>query len=54
MDNLESQEAQCENSSFLTRQSIAYIGNKRALLDFIRLGIKRVQKRLDLFANRLK
>jgi adenine-specific DNA-methyltransferase len=47
MGGPESQEVQCENSSFLTRQLITYIGNKRALLDFIGLGVERVQKKLN-------
>jgi adenine-specific DNA-methyltransferase len=47
MDNPGPQEAQREDPSFLTRQLITYIGNKRALLDFIGLGIERVQKRLN-------
>jgi adenine-specific DNA-methyltransferase len=36
-----------ENEAFLTRQLITYIGNKRALLDFIGGGLRRVQKRLN-------
>ncbi|MDR0302381.1 MAG: DNA adenine methylase [Treponema sp.] len=36
-----------ENTDFLTKQLITYIGNKRALLDFIGNGIKEVQKRLQ-------
>ncbi|MDR1373806.1 MAG: DNA adenine methylase [Treponema sp.] len=47
MDNPEPPVVQSEDSSFLTRQLITYIGNKRALLDFIGLGIKRVQKKLN-------
>jgi adenine-specific DNA-methyltransferase len=35
-----------ENETFLTRQLITYLGNKRALLDFIGEGVVRVQKRL--------
>ncbi|MDR2150070.1 MAG: DNA adenine methylase [Spirochaetaceae bacterium] len=35
-----------ENTDYLTRQIITYIGNKRALLDFITQGIHLVQKRL--------
>jgi adenine-specific DNA-methyltransferase len=35
-----------ENEAYLTRQLITYIGNKRALLDFIGKGIRIVQKRL--------
>lgn len=33
-------------SSFLTRQLITYIGNKRALLPFINVAVERVKKRL--------
>jgi adenine-specific DNA-methyltransferase len=33
-----------EKNEFLTLQLITYIGNKRALLDFIGEGIKKVQK----------
>jgi adenine-specific DNA-methyltransferase len=36
-----------ENEEYLTRQLITYIGNKRALLDFIGKGIKKVQARLN-------
>jgi adenine-specific DNA-methyltransferase len=36
-----------EKSEYLTKQLITYIGNKRALLDFIRNGIKIAQKRLQ-------
>jgi adenine-specific DNA-methyltransferase len=36
-----------EDSDYLTKQIITYIGNKRALLEFITKGIKIVQKRLD-------
>ena len=36
-----------EKPEFLTQQLITYIGNKRALLDFIGDGIGRVQKRLN-------
>jgi len=35
-----------ENEDYLTKQIITYIGNKRALLDFITKGIQIVQKRL--------
>jgi len=35
-----------ENSDYLTKQIITYIGNKRSLLDFITKGIQIVQKRL--------
>ena len=37
---------QNENAEFLQNQLITYIGNKRALLDFIGSGVKRVQERL--------
>ncbi|MDR2608255.1 MAG: DNA adenine methylase [Treponema sp.] len=40
-----------ESEEYLTRQLITYIGNKRALLDFIGSGIDKVQKRLN--KNRL-
>jgi len=36
-----------ENTDYLTKQIITYIGNKRALLDFIVKGIQIVQKRLN-------
>ena len=36
-----------EKSEYLTRQLITYIGNKRALLDFIGNGVKKVQKKLN-------
>ena len=35
-----------ENEDYLRRQLITYIGNKRALLDFIGTGLRIVQKRL--------
>jgi adenine-specific DNA-methyltransferase len=35
-----------EKKEYLTRQLITYIGNKRALLDFIGGGIKKVQQKL--------
>jgi len=41
-----------EKKEYLTRQLISYIGNKRALLDFIGNGIKKVQKKLN--KNKLK
>ena len=48
-----------ENPEFLQNQLITYIGNKRALLDFIGTGLSQVQARLgkkqltclDLFAG---
>ena len=36
-----------EKSEYLTEQLITYIGNKRALLDFIGDGIKKVQQKLN-------
>lgn len=36
-----------ENEEYLTRQLITYIGNKRALLDFIGAGVRKVQARLN-------
>jgi len=36
-----------EKEEFLTRQLITYIGSKRALLDFIGEGVKKVQQRLN-------
>ncbi|MDR2941604.1 MAG: hypothetical protein LBV17_03330, partial [Treponema sp.] len=41
-----------EKSEYLTKQLITYIGNKRALLEFIGDGIKIAQKRLQ--KNKLK
>lgn len=41
------QEPLCENKAFLTQQLITYIGNKRALLNFIGMGVETVQKRLN-------
>jgi len=35
-----------EKKEYLSKQLITYIGNKRALLDFIGSGIKRIQKKL--------
>jgi adenine-specific DNA-methyltransferase len=35
----------CENEDFLTKQIITYIGNKRALLNFIDQGVNPVQKK---------
>ena len=37
----------CEKKEYLAQQLITYIGNKRALLDFIGSGIEKVQKRLN-------
>ncbi|MDR1894418.1 MAG: DNA adenine methylase [Spirochaetales bacterium] len=36
-----------ENEDYLTRQLITCLGNKRALLDFIGGGVRKVQKRLN-------
>lgn len=36
-----------EDEAFLTRQLITYIGNKRALLDFIGTGLDKVRQRLN-------
>jgi len=36
-----------EKEEYLTRQLITYIGNKRALLDFIGNGVKKAQKKLQ-------
>jgi adenine-specific DNA-methyltransferase len=36
-----------EKNEYLTQQLITYIGNKRALLDFIGTGIEKVQKNLN-------
>jgi adenine-specific DNA-methyltransferase len=41
-----------EKKAFLSRQLITYIGNKRALLDFIGNGITQIQKKLH--KNKLK
>jgi len=40
-------QANGEKSEYLTQQLITYIGNKRALLDFIGGGIKTAQKKLN-------
>ncbi|MCL2765286.1 MAG: DNA adenine methylase [Treponema sp.] len=42
----------CEKDEYLTKQLITCIGNKRALLDFIGDGVRRVQKKLN--KNKLK
>ena len=42
----------CEKKEYLTNQLITYIGNKRALLNFIDIGIRKVQKKLQ--KNKLK
>ena len=34
-----------ENSDFLTKQIITYLGNKRSLLDFIGTAINKVKKK---------
>lgn len=36
-----------ENPKFLTEQIITYLGNKRALLDFIGIGINEIQKTIN-------
>ena len=41
-----------ENKEYLSRQLITYLGNKRALLDFIGNGVAKVQKKLN--KNKLK
>jgi adenine-specific DNA-methyltransferase len=45
--NVDSLMPLCENEDFLTKQIITYIGNKRALLNFIEQGLKQVQKKLN-------
>jgi adenine-specific DNA-methyltransferase len=47
VSNAECPEAVCENEAYLKEQLITYIGNKRALLDFIGHGVRTVQKRLN-------
>jgi adenine-specific DNA-methyltransferase len=49
---METPEAPYESEEFLTEQLITYIGNKRALLNFIGNGVKIVQSRLA--KNKLK
>ncbi|MCL2276472.1 MAG: DNA adenine methylase [Treponema sp.] len=39
--------AASENNEYLTKQLITYIGNKRALLDFIGEGVKKVRNKLQ-------
>jgi adenine-specific DNA-methyltransferase len=51
LSDVESPPAVCENEAYLKEQLITYIGNKRALLDFIGRGIRKVQERLN--KNRL-
>jgi adenine-specific DNA-methyltransferase len=46
-ENKESLYYYTENNEYLTSQLITYIGNKRKLLEFIRTGIKVVQKSLS-------
>ena len=36
-----------EKKEYLTQQLITYIGNKRALLDFIGTGVKKIQQKLN-------
>jgi adenine-specific DNA-methyltransferase len=50
--NTKTRETLYESTEFLTEQLITYIGNKRALLDFIGNGVKIVQNRLA--KNKLK
>jgi adenine-specific DNA-methyltransferase len=45
--NTESQKTIGENDAYLTQQLITYIGNKRALLNFIRCGIEKIKNRLN-------
>ena len=45
-DILEKDDDREENPSYLTEQIITYLGNKRALLDFIEKGLEIVHKRL--------
>ena len=45
--NLDFFDSLYENTDYLTKQIITYIGNKRSLLDFITKGIHLVQKRLQ-------
>jgi adenine-specific DNA-methyltransferase len=47
LSDVESPQAVCENESYLKDQLITYIGNKRALLDFIGNGIRKVRERLN-------
>ncbi|MDR1949425.1 MAG: DNA adenine methylase [Spirochaetaceae bacterium] len=42
----EPQKTLCESETYLTRQLITYLGNKRALLDFIGQGLRAVQHKL--------
>jgi adenine-specific DNA-methyltransferase len=46
--NSSESEAKTENTPYLTEQLITYIGNKRALLDFIGQGVSFVKKRLGV------
>ncbi|MDR0624385.1 MAG: DNA adenine methylase [Treponema sp.] len=43
----DSPEHTTEDEQYLTRQIVTYIGNKRALLDFIGAGIRKVRARLN-------
>jgi adenine-specific DNA-methyltransferase len=45
-DDLPDGDSPPENEAFLSQQIVTYIGNKRALLDFIGEGVKKVQRRL--------
>jgi adenine-specific DNA-methyltransferase len=51
-EDIETEKAISEKKEYLTQQLITYIGNKRALLEFIGNGIKIIQKKLH--KNRLK
>jgi adenine-specific DNA-methyltransferase len=46
LPDIETDESLYEKGEFLSQQLITYIGNKRALLNFIGNGIRKVQKRL--------
>ncbi|MDR1287913.1 MAG: DNA adenine methylase [Treponema sp.] len=46
LSGTETQEALCESAEFLAEQLVTYIGNKRALLNFIGNGVKIVQNKL--------
>ncbi|MDR0554478.1 MAG: DNA adenine methylase [Treponema sp.] len=50
--NVKTEDAVYEKKEYLTKQLITYLGNKRALLDFIGKGIGIIQKRLN--KNKLK
>jgi adenine-specific DNA-methyltransferase len=50
--NIETEKNKYEKKEYLTRQLITCIGNKRALLNFIDYGVRKVQKKLN--KNKLK